>query len=68
MWMDGEQLRTGSINASQNKRSTDVALVPAARRTDTLSARELWNRLGDELEQSLFEHSHSGDDTGLATS
>ena len=41
MWVDGEQVRPSSINASQYKRGTNVTLVSAAGPTDTLSARRL---------------------------
>ena len=69
MWVDGEQVRPGSINAPQYKRGTDVTLVPVAGPTDTPSAHEPSDVvLRDALEEPLFEHSHSGDNTRLATS
>jgi len=68
MWVDGEQVRPGSINASQYKRGTNVTLVSAAAHTDTPSAHGPSDELRDALEESLFEHSHGSDNTGLATS
>jgi len=68
MWVDGEEVRPSSINAAQYKRGTNVTLVPAAGPTHTLSAHKSSNVLRDALEEPLFEHSHGGDNTGLATS
>ena len=65
MWVDGEQVWPSSINASQYKRGPNVTLVPA---TDILSVHGPSNVLRDALEEPLFEHGHSGDNTGLATS
>ena len=68
MWVDGEQVGAGSINASQYECGTYVALVSAARPTNTLLAHVPSNPSGDALEEPLFEHGHGGDNTGLAAS
>jgi hypothetical protein len=37
MWVDGEQVWPSGINASQNKRGTNVTLVPATGNPYTVS-------------------------------
>jgi hypothetical protein len=68
VWVDGEQVGAGSINASEHECSTYVTLMPAARPTDILSAQAFSNRSEDALEEPLLEHGHCGDNTGFAAS
>jgi hypothetical protein len=68
MRVDGEQVGTGSINASEYERSTYVTLVSAARPTNILSAHVFSNLSDDALEEPLLEHGHCGHNTGFAAS
>jgi len=64
--VNGEQVGAGSINASEYECGTYVALVPAARHTNTLSILALSQPPENALEEPLFEHGHRSDNTGLA--
>lgn len=68
MRVDGEQVGTGSINASEYECSTYMTLVPAARPTVIPSVHAFSNHSENALEEPLLEHCHCGHNTGFAAS